>query len=278
MSQQNSEVQIFGRDQIFKKDLYPLVKKKAPFTISGQRGIGKTCVFNWAFDLYQGEKVFLSGEQAMTTALKKIAKHQADSMDVDEPNEENPHHAVFFSQKMKLDDLKEAIVQGPKIALWIDDCHKCKPQLISFIRSVYERFPVFFCGLPKLREELYPLLWGKPKIKIGPIEKGDRLKLAQFIKLSTGSPIESSYIAGEGRGVPARMWAIARGEQIRNADDRVEGEEINIAPVLLFGVFFMACMRYIGKGTGQMDLQIIGGFAMVLGMILRFAIAGAMRK
>jgi hypothetical protein len=37
-------------------------------------------------------------------------------------------------------------------------------------------------------------------------------------------------------------------------------------------------LRWIGKGTAAIDLQIIGGFAMTAGLLLRLGMSAAMKR
>ncbi len=85
-------------------------------------------------------------------------------------------------------------------------------------------------------------------------------------------------IAIESRGIPARAWALARGEVVRDDAERAEGEEINIAPVLLLAVIAIMVLRYIGIGMGEKDLYILGGLGMGTALFIRFFIFQAMKK
>jgi hypothetical protein len=115
-------------------------------------------------------------------------------------------------------------------------------------------------------------LWGKQKVRLAAIAAHDRAKLAECCIKETGSLVPASAIATGSRGIPARAWAIARGEPVRDADERVEGEEINFLPVMLLIVAGTMIMRFIGKGMGEQDIYIMGGIGMGAALFLRYFI------
>ena len=69
-----------------------------------------------------------------------------------------------------------------------------------------------------------------------------------------------------------------KGEFIRDDDERVEGEEINIAPILMIGVGGIMIMRYLAIGMEQKDLYILGGCFMGFAYFLRIMIMGMSKK
>ncbi|PJB37264.1 MAG: hypothetical protein CO107_05400, partial [Deltaproteobacteria bacterium CG_4_9_14_3_um_filter_51_14] len=68
------------------------------------------------------------------------------------------------------------------------------------------------------------------------------------------------------------------GEYVREDSERVEGEEINIAPVLLIFVAGIMALRYIGMGIGERDIYMLGGIGMGAAVFLRYFIFSLMRK
>lgn len=170
------------------------------------------------------------------------------------------------------------IIRGNEIAIFIDNIERTTPKLITFLTSVNEKWKIFMAGVEPFREELTRLMWGKKKIKIVAIEKTYRTKLAEEVIRNTGSMINRNIIAVESRGVPARAWALARGEVQRDDAERVDGEEINIAPVLLIAVVSVVVLRYIGIGMGEKDLYVLGGIGMGAALFMRYFIFQAMKK
>ncbi len=255
-------MKIIGRDKLLEKEIAPRIHKRKPFVLVGQRGIGKTTILEWAFNEYKKEKIFLKSTNTYSYNLREIAKVQG----------------IKDSSNKKNTELEIEIIKGRGIAIFIDNIERATPKLITFLTSVNEMWKVYISGVEPFREELTRLMWGKKKIKILAVEKRDRTKLAEYVISETGSMVNRNLIAVESRGVPARALAMARGEPQRDDAERVEGEEVNIAPVLLVAVVAVVVMRYIGMGMGEKDLYILGGLGMGGAMFMRYFIFQAMRK
>jgi hypothetical protein len=254
---------IIGRDKLLKKEIYPRVKNQKPFILVGQRGIGKSVLLTWAYEHYLGEKLHVSCRQMSYNAtLREIAKTQG----------------IEDWKKKKALELEIDIVRGLKIALFLDDLERATPKTLGFLTALNETWQIYISGVEPFREEAKRLLWGKNRIKVESVAEKDRRRLADVCIAETGSLVSAMQIVSESRGIPARAWAIARGESIREDAERVEGEEINIAPVLLIFVVGIVVLRYVGLGTNQIDLYVLGGIGMGAALFLRFFIFKASKK
>jgi hypothetical protein len=253
---------IIGQDKLLEKEVYLRLKKSIPFIVTGQRGIGKSEIIRWSFAHYLSDKVFFSGALSYGDILKLIADAQG----------------IEEYKKMKNTDLEREVIKSKKIALFMDDIERATPKLIHFLTALNETWTIYMSGNEPFREELKRLTWGKPKIKVEPIDTKDRLRLAEYCISKTGSMIAGHEIASKSRGVPARAWAIAKGEIVRNEGERVSGEEINIAPVFLVVVAGIMLLRFVGKGMGEQDLYMLGGMGMAAGLIIRYVISKAERS
>jgi hypothetical protein len=87
-----------------------------------------------------------------------------------------------------------------------------------------------------------------------------------------GSLSDPETIAQESKGVPGRAWALGKGEIVRDDDERVAGEEVNIAPVMLVAVVAIMVTRYIAMGIGERDLYVLAGIGMGCSYLLRYVI------
>ncbi|MCP4374176.1 MAG: hypothetical protein GY797_39645 [Deltaproteobacteria bacterium] len=255
-------MKLIGRDKILEREIAPRTHKRTPFVLVGQRGIGKSMVLKWAYDEYKKNKIYLKSTNTYSHNLREIAKAQG----------------IEGYSKKKNTDLEIEIIKGKELAVFIDNIERATPKLITFLTSINEMWKIFMAGVEPFREELTRIMWGKKKIKILAIEKKFRTKLAEEVINNTGSMINRNTIAVESRGVPARAWALARGEVPRDDAERVEGEEINIAPVLLIAVVGVVVLRYIGMGMGEKDLYILGGLGMGAALFMRYFIFQAMKK
>ncbi len=255
-------MKIIGRDKLLEREVAPRVHGRKPFVLVGQRGIGKTVILEWAFKEYKKEKILLKSTNTYSYNLKEIAQVQG----------------TKGSSNKKNTDLEIEIIKGKELAIFIDNIERATPKLITFLTSVNEKWKIFISGVEPFREELTRLMWGKKKIRILAIERKERAKLAEHVINKTGSMVNRNLISVESRGVPARAWAMARGEVQRDDAERVDGEEINIAPVLLVAVVAVVVMRYIGMGMGEKDLYILGGMGMGGALFMRYFIFQAMKK
>ena len=245
--------ELVGRDRLIKSHIFPRVRKKLGFVLAGQRGIGKTEVLKWAYFHYEGEKkLYVSCNETYGEIIKKVAEIQG----------------LEFNKKT-IAELEKDVMQGEEVVIFIDDIEKMKPKQAVFFTAWNGWNKVYLSGVEPFREEAKKILWGKQKIKIHPIDAGHRMDLAKHIIKKIGSLVPKEVIANESKGIPGRAWAIAKGEHIREDDERVKGEEVNIAEVMLILVAIVMIVRYIGMGTGQKDLYIIGGIGMAVAFILR---------
>lgn len=131
---------------------------------------------------------------------------------------------------------------------------------------------MFMAGVEPFREEAKKILWGKQKIKIRAIDKIYRMKLGQHVVEKLGCLTTAETIAQESKGIPGRAWALGKGEVIREDDERVQGEEVNIAPVMLVAVVAIMITRYISLGMGEKDLYVLAGVGMGFAYLLRYII------
>lgn len=244
---------IIGRDNLLKREILPRVKKENGFILAGQRGIGKTEILKWAYTHYdKRKKLYISCHDTYGDIIKKIAKIQEITI-----------------AKKPLGELEKEVMKGKEITLFIDDIEKMKPKQAVFFTAWNGWNKVYLSGVEPYREEAKKILWGKQKIKVHPIAKQHRQDLGRHIVERLGCLIPSDKIATESKGIPGRAWAIGKGEFIQEDDERVQGEEVNIAPVMLLLVAGIMITRYIGMGTGQKDLYILGGLGMAVGYILK---------
>ena len=247
------EREIIGRDNLLSRQIYPRLKKDQAFIIVGQRGIGKTEVLQWAYKNYEKEiKMIVSCNESYGNIIKGIAKKQGITV-----------------HKKTIGVLEKEIMKGEKVTLFLDDIERIKPKQITFLNAWNNWNKIFFSGVEPFREEAKKILWGKQKIRIHKLNTEDREVLAKHIIKKIGCVIEIETIAQSSKGVPGRAWAVAKGEVVREDEERVKGEEINIAPVMLVAVVAIMVTRYISLGLGERDLYILAGIGMAFAYILK---------
>lgn len=246
---------LIGRDSLLQRDIFPRVKDIQPFILAGQRGVGKSTVLHWAFVHAKGRKLYFSGRQSYGVFVRQCVEVQGG-----------------HTAKVKVDVLERDIFQGPSVTVFIDDFEKVTSKLLGLLTALCEIWPLYIAGNGPYKEEAKRVLWGRPKIIIPPLEKKYRRRLAEVCVQRAGRGGSIAQVANCCRGIPARAWALARGEVFQNDEERVSGEEVNYLPVMLVLVAGVMITRYIGKGLGEQDIVMMGGLGMGAGLMARFLI------
>ncbi|MCK5780378.1 MAG: hypothetical protein KAH04_05125 [Psychrilyobacter sp.] len=247
---------IIGRDNLIKREIIPHLHSKKPFILVGQRGIGKTELLKWSYEfLKTPDKVFVSCNSSFSIILKKIVKAQGEIVG-----------------KVHNDELENKIITGKKLMIFIDDIDRMTQKETVFFKALNELWTFYMAGLEPFKEHIKTTVWGKKKLIVHPIQKKYRKELGKLCISNTGSRVPLSALTIQSRGIPGRAWAIARGEATRYDEDRVEGEEINIAPILFLLIAGIMIFRYIARGLGDKDLYLMGGLLMGVAYFLRYFI------
>jgi hypothetical protein len=261
---------MIGRDGILNKEIYLRCKgKKAPFLLSGYRGIGKTAILQWAYEHGKEPKAFISATYSVKENLLKIAEKW--NLEIQDGDKTIP------LTRAKLSDLENAILKQREGAIYIDDIQRATPALLRRFKVWRERFNIFCAGVPPFKkEELKRNLWGFYEIKIKPIDKEHRLEIAQKACEFFGSTESPTEIAHNSRGYPGRIIAMAKGT-VDVETQRVKGEELDLSPVLLVLVVGLIIFKFVGRGLDDTALYILGGVGMGFAVFIRFFLYRGMK-
>ncbi|WP_027339063.1 hypothetical protein [Halonatronum saccharophilum] len=249
--------ELIGRDRLLKREIYPRLRSGKFFVLVGQREIGKTELLKWAFVNCKDEsKVFLSCNQTRGEIVKSIAKAMGITVG-----------------KKKVRELEEEVLKShTKVTLFVDDLERISPKQAVFLTVLGNWNSVYLAGIGSFKERVKRLLWGRAKIRVKAIDRRNRLELGRHVVRSLGCLMSPAEISQESKGVPGRAWALGKGEFFRGDDERVEGEEVNIAPVMLVGVVAIMTTRYVALGLGERDLYMLAGIGMGVSYLFRYAI------
>ena len=248
---------LIGRDYLLAKEIYPRIRQNKGFILVGQKGIGKSELLKWAYEHYDKEnKIYLSCNETRGEMIKGIAKKLG----------------IIVGKKKIAELEREVLSSTEEITLFIDDLERISPKKALFITALGNWNVVYLAGVGPFKERVKKLLWGKQKIRVKSIKYKYRIELGYFVAKSLGCMISPETIARESKGIPGRAWAVGKGEVIRDDDERVEGEEINIAPVMLVGVIAIMITRYVALGIGERDLYVLAGIGMACSYLLRYVI------
>jgi hypothetical protein len=266
------EIDLIGRDAVLEREVYPRLRHQTPFLLVGTHGVGKTALLEWSYDHCPGGKnAFCSGHWTVRENLKAICEGWGLQAVDDEGRDRGLSRAQMAW-------LEKAIMKVPTNTgvIFFDDVEKATPAMLRRVKLLRERCVLFLAGTPPFsKEELKRVLWGVKELPIGPIQGADRLALAQAILQHEGASLSVSEMGHASRGLPGRMVAMARGE-VEEESPRVEGEELNLAPVLLIGVGVLCIVRHLGSGLDRADL-VLGGLGLGLAVFLRFVLYRGMK-
>lgn len=264
------EIGMVGRDKILDRQIYPRCQgKEAAFLLTGHRGIGKTAILEWAFEHGRKPKAYVSASWSMGEVFKAIARDW--ELEITDGNKK-----VAVS-RAKNAVLESAILKQTEGSIYVDDIQGATPTFLRRFKVWRERFRIYCAGVPPFKkEELKRNLWGLEKITIGPLAKKDRLTLAQKACEFYGSRETPSDVAHSSLGYPGKIMSMAQGT-VEIKAERVEGEELDLSPLLLVLIVGIAALRYVGKGMEDTALFLMGGIGIAIMMMLRFFLNKGMK-
>jgi len=265
------EVGLVGRDKLLKDEIYPRAQgKKAPFLLSGSRGIGKSALLQWAYEHAKAPAAYISASFTVKECLIAICRDWGLVIVRD--------GKAVKPERVTMAVLEEAINKAHEGRIFADDIHNASPAFLRRLKLWRERFAVSMAGVPPFkREELKRNLWGLHEIEVSPLSPEARKELAWRVCQHVGSDKLPSEVAIHSRGYPGRIVAQALGV-VEMISPRVEGEELDLSPFLLLVMAGMVAVRYVGIGLGEIDLYILGGLAMGLMVFFRFFLFKGMRE
>ncbi len=266
-------VGLLGRDRLLEILLPRALGKKPEFLLVGSRGSGKTALLSWSYQQARqhGQKAALV---SCAQTVKEIFTEVCVAWEI----------AIFRGDKqvqphqVSLGVLELAIMAQADGVIFIDDIHQATPAFLRRLKVWRERFTVYACGVPPFsKEELKRCLYGLKEIHVEPLSDEHRLMLARAVCVHIGSTKSPSEIAKASGGMPARIVAMSLGE-IETVSERVRGEEIDLAPLLLLAMAGTVALRYIGSGLGEIDLYMLGGIGTAGFLFFRYFLMRGMSK
>lgn len=268
------EIELIGRDNLLERKILPCCRKEkqASFFLVGKEGSGKSAILEWAHRYGKSPKAFVSCKDTPGENLKAIAEGWGLTIQRDDK--------IIPVQKATKEELKKVIFSQPKGNIYVDDLERIKPSFLDLLKSYRYRygFRVYCAGTSSAAKKhgLRSILAGLREIKIKPIEKKYRLKLASQFCQQTGSTEDPQKIVEYSAGYPKRMEAMATGVA-ENKSQRTKGQELDISPILLLFFGGIMGLRYIGRGMESTYLYLIGGCAIIFTLILRYLLGKVMQ-
>ena len=259
------ETGLLGRDYLLSKQIMPRLKEGRGFVLSGRHGSGKTAILEWIIQNQPTGHPFAL--VSATATVKEILVEICLGWGLEV---EDDTGKVRGRSRWQVSWMERAILAHHGGWLMIDDIHLATPALLRRLKLLRDRVVIVAAGVPPFkREELRRLLWGLPELQIKPLRTKDMTRIARTAApiLQSRTPVEEAVHAA--RGIPGQLIAALRGEVTPEAA-KVRGEEIDLSPLILFGLAGIMMLRYIARGVESQSLYMLSGIGMGVGLIVRF--------
>ena len=247
------DIGLIGRDRLLSK-IHSRIKSGNPFVLIGEPGIGKSAVLQWGFehDVNPNRAIIVCSK-----AYSDILKDMCDQLNIDRT-------------KKSTSDLERELLTNTGYTIYCDDLHRATPKLVDLIKALRDRHTLYCaCRDGKLKENIRQVLWGVDKIELNRLSRKDSTRIVSLAIVKYACKIPMNQIVSAANGVPGKMHSYITTGSIPREDTRMRSEEIDIAPVLLIGLFCVVMFRYVGRSVNATDLTIIGYGAMILTIVGR---------
>lgn len=247
------DIGLIGRDRLLSK-IHSRIKSGNPFVLIGEPGIGKSAVLQW------GCEHDPNPNRAMIVCSKSYAdimKDMCDQIGIDRT-------------KKSTADLERELLSNTGYTIYLDDLHRATPKLVDLIKALRDRHLLFYaCRDGKLKENIRQVLWGVESFGLDKLDRKNSIRIVSLAVVKFACKIPVSQVVSAASGVPGKMYSYITTGNIPREDTRMRSEEIDIAPVLLIGLFCVVMFRYIGRSVNATDLTMIGYGAMILTIVGR---------
>lgn len=265
------QTKLLGRDYLLSKHITPRLQEGRGFVLTGRHGSGKTAILEWIVQNRPGKIVLVSAANTVKEILTEICMSW--KLEVRDDRGKVRGRTSWLSAWME-----RAVLQQTDGLLLVDDIHQAPPALLRRLKLLRDRITIIGAGVPPFkREDLRRLLWGLPEIHVRPLAATDMTRIA----LAAAPILQSRTIVADAvhaaRGMPGQLIAALRGE-VTPESAKVQGEEIDISPILLVVLAGVMMIRYLAHGFESSSLYLLGGMGMALGIVFRFYIFRGMES
>ncbi len=247
-----------GRRTIFEGKIKPALLSRGGFVLKGEAGVGITALLEACQDLYtaqgRGQVALVSGKEPVGKIMKKIVADWGIEVETEK-------------RKPTVAEMERAILQESGNLLLVDDMQRLTSKVLDFMTAVSQYHRV--CGGLRItkramKEELRQLLWSMEEFRLSRLGREEAVTLSRKVCQHFGASVSFQDVANASSGLPGRIYASAKAGKVIRHEVRMQAEEIDLSPVLFFGLCCLVVFRYLGRATDATDFVLIGGASIML--------------
>ncbi len=286
-------------------DLVAEIKKGKHVILTGPVGIGKSAVLKAALDSV-GDQVELlirlydhqAKGQFIEMARQMLALGLLTAQELDLPVKfhELPSAQIDWKDvksqvnRMSMRDLTQAIIpalarSGSKPVIAVDDLTSLTPTQMAFWLAIFDHAQVIGCASEK-KARVRKLWWKMKEIAVKPLPPDVIRDIVKKYIAAKGVLIESpdlyiSHVVKQSGGVPQAIYDMLEESGKERIIDKRKVREmrhdagimyLDFTPMVMILGALIVSMRYVGMGTGDKTLYIMGGMGAALFLTFRFFI------
>jgi len=297
-------VGLIGRDQLV-ADLVAEIRKGKHVILTGPVGIGKSAVLKAALEKaadkielliklhdHQAKGQFVEmARQMLALGLVTAKELELPAKLHDTPGTEIDWREVKSQvNRMSMRDLTQAIIpalarSASKPVIAVDDLTSLTPTQMAFWLAIFDHAQVIGCASEK-KARIRKLWWKMKEIEVKPLHPDVVRAIVKKYIETKGVLIESpdlyiSHVVKQSGGVPQAIHdmldesgkeRIIDKRKVREMRHEAGVSYLDFTPMVMFLGAMIVSMRYVGMGTGDKTLYIMGGMGAALFLTFRFFI------
>jgi len=300
----DSIVGLVGRDDLV-ADLVAEIRKGKHVILTGGIGMGKSTVLKVALEKVRDKVdlvICLHDHQAkgqfveMVRQMLRLGLLTAEQMSLPVEYHDIPPAQIEWSDirnrvnRMSMRDLTQLIIPAladseVKPIIAVDDLTTLTPTQMMFWLAIFEHAQVLGCASEK-KPRIKKLWWKMKEIQIKPLPVPVVKKMVKDYITAKGMLIESpeqfiSHVVKQSGGIPQAIFdMLEESSKERVIDKRTVRamrhdagvRYLDFTPMIMLLGALIVSMRYIGMGTGDKTLYIMGGMGAALFLTFKFFI------
>lgn len=297
-------VGLVGRDELV-LDIMAEIRKGKHVILTGPVGIGKSAVLKAALDR-AGDRIELliklhdhqAKGQFVEMARQMLALGLVSAKELELPAKfhELPATEIDWREvksqvnRMSMRDLTQAIIPAlsraeNKPVIAVDDLTSLTPTQMAFWLAIFDHAQVIGCASEK-KARVRKLWWKMREIAVKPLPPDVIREIVKKYITAKGVLIESpdlyiSHVVKQSGGVPQAIYdmldesgkeRIIDKRKVREMRHEAGVAYLDFTPMVMILGALIVSMRYVGMGTGDKTLYIMGGMGAALFLTFRFFI------